>query len=608
MELSLPDEVFNALKESVELEKDNSIDPLTKAEETKRLNEKNIIKKPKIATFLSADEKKRYSLIGEEFFKPFFKKFNRLKEKELMLIKDDADTINKEVEKQYSEDNSEKKVEDSFWTYLILAASAFLLFKNKIISFFSTLKDTFDKKIGDAINNIKGLFEFPDISEAVNGLTTFWDDTKKWIGDVGNKIFNSFSAGWDKLWESINFDGFGSEIMNALKAVPKAIIGALEAAASALRTVFNLDDVSENEFNETEEPEAAPTIQSQQTSEAIQRAATNFFSAQEDPISSYQVAKAYTGYEESVTPYLNELGVEVENGKINQENAQKEYLEHISKLIETEMLPDTASESRREMLREAINHYFKDASYQNPLSVPDLEEKLDEIASEVNLAKGENSEYNYDKSELSNSLSEIGLKYASLTAIDDQLQMATFMAEDEQRGFQAAYKLAEATGRMAEFQFIEARAVILDSTNRLVETFKAFNNETVENIIKDIDTFYREVESRIIVQPEIQMAPDNSTNNYEIIAIDTKNIKVLNDKITELTQESVDIIKKQNKVLAEIKTILKDKPVASSTQKIVVESANPNEIMDKADEATNHVAQSIKRFGNELFDSISLWA
>lgn len=604
MELSLPTEVFNALKESVESEKGVSLDPLAKSEETERANEKNIIKTPKIKTALSSDEKKRYSLIGEEFFKPFFKKLQRLRERELMLIKDDADTIDKGLEEQYKkEDDSDKSVKNSLWGYLILAAGAFILFKDEIIEFFVNLKKTFEKKIGDAIDKIS-FSNFPDISKAVDGLTTFWGDTEKWIQEVGNTITNSFKGGWDEMWKKFDFDGFSKSLSDALKGIPEAIVNALRAAADALASVFNLEEVSETEFEEAPE-EALPNIQ-QESTEALQRAAMSFLNAQEDPISNYKIQAAYANYEDQIRGTVNDLGVSIENGRINQEEAQKAYLEKITSIIETEMLPDTAGINRREDLRTAVEKHFKNASYQNPIPIEELKEKLDEIASDIDLRKID-GEFNFDKDGTIQTLANESLKYAALTAYDDQLQMAAYIAEDDDRAFQLALNHAKKTGRMSEFQFIEARAVILNSTEKLVNTFKAFNDETTKNIFKDIEKVFREAVAKITIQTEVQTAPDNSTNNYEIVALDTKNIKILNDKITKLTQETVDKIVEQNKVLTEIKKILSDKTTISP-QKMAPENISLNQITNGQEGRLNQVALTAKNHINDLFESSSLWS
>ena len=131
MEQELPQELFDALNENnIILEEASTIISETSKDiDTKKVVEKNVIAKPKIRANLTGDERKRYSLIGEELFKPFFKKLAQMKKRESMIIKDDVASIDKGVKDQY--DKKEEKKKKKIWNifYFVLGFSGIYCFQ-----------------------------------------------------------------------------------------------------------------------------------------------------------------------------------------------------------------------------------------------------------------------------------------------------------------------------------------------------------------------------------------------------------------------------------------------------------------------------------------------
>ena len=144
MEQQLPQELFDALNENnIILEEASTIISETSKDiDTKKVVEKNVISKPKVRSNLTGDERKRYSLIGEELFKPFFKKLAQMKKRESMIIKDDVASIDKGVKDQYDKKEEKKKKKSGIYSILFLALAGFIIFKDEIIAFFGKIKDT----------------------------------------------------------------------------------------------------------------------------------------------------------------------------------------------------------------------------------------------------------------------------------------------------------------------------------------------------------------------------------------------------------------------------------------------------------------------------------
>lgn len=564
MEYSLPQELFDALKENNKVLEESSqiISKNNENKEKKEVSEKNIVKSVKINTTLSSDEKRRYSLIGEEFFKPLFKKFSDLKKQESMLIKNDMDLVSKNLKKQYTDKSETKKGASKLWAFLFLGAAAIIAFKDKIAFFFKELKDKVTSKITDVITKIKEAFTFPDLTELFNEVKNFWDSGVTKISDISSNVSESVKNSWNNLWNGFKFD---IDLKKELQEIPLAIAGALRFIAKGLEDLFksedgdteeeNLESPDTNQNNSQTQPTYSPEeIKAKEEIEAAARSFQAYSLSQLNAIDSVQFKKFYTEtLPADIRSSLNEMGlsVEMKDNDINLDNAQDEYKKNISKVILGFALTGVESERRQDDILKAIESKIKDLNFQQPLDEESYRQLLSDIKKGANIAA-------LDEDSIIDELREINANFSKVSEFRDHLQMTKMLNSDDDKAFDMALNHAKLTGNMLEFRFKEARSVILSTTKQLVESFNSFSKKTVEGLIEGISG--NELFKHLISLPEINVSTvpnvDNSTNNYEILALDETKIGAFNDKVIELTTKSAENIEKQNSILMEIKNKL----------------------------------------------------
>lgn len=564
MEYSLPQELFDALKENNKVLEESSqiISKNNENKEKKEVSEKNIVKSVKINTSLSSDEKRRYSLIGEEFFKPLFKKFSDLKKQESMLIKNDMDLVSKNLKKQYTDKSETKKGASKLWTFLFLGAAAIIAFKDKIAFFFKELKDKVTSKITDVITKIKEAFTFPDLTELTNEIKNFWNSGVTKISDISSNVSEFVKNSWNNFWNGVGLD---IDLEEELKKIPDAIAGALEFIAKGLRNLFESeDDDTEQENSKSPDtnqnnipiqpPFSPEEIKAKREIEAATRSFQDYALSQVHAIDSVQLKEYYTKtLPADIKSKLDEmkLSVVMKDNDIDLDIAQDEYKKNISNIISGFALTGVESEKRQDNILEVIESKIKDLNFQQPLDEESYKQLLSDIKKEANIKI-------LDESSILDKFREINTNFSRVSQFKDHLQMTKMLNSNDDKAFDMALNHAKFTDNMLEFRFKEARAVILSTTKQLVESFNSFSKKTVEGLIEGISG--NELFKHLISLPEINVSTvpnvDNSTNNYEILALDETKIGAFNDKVIELTTKSAENIEKQNSILMEIKNKL----------------------------------------------------
>ena len=613
MEQQLPQELFDALNENNKvLEEASSIISETSGDiDNKKVVEKNIISKPKVRSNLTGDERKRYSLIGEELFKPFFKKLAQMKKEESMIIKDDVASIDKGLKEQYENKEEKEKNKSGIYSILFLALAGFIIFKDEILAFFGRIKETFGEKISSILSGIKDTFSFPDISSLPGDFRKMWDNALSVFGNVAAPIIKEttekFKAFWDKL-------KFPDDLTKTLREIPNVLIKGLESLTNYLKSIFQ-EDNPEYEEDEEEEEEAEETtnaVANAAASEVQQKASAainDLVAKSNSAISSYSLRDAYAKIPQYVREELARLGISGvmsdDESKIDLERANAEYIRKISAALIENAQPVAGglSDSRIENIQDAINDALAEMGpldFREPLSPEDLEELVTNVKENANIS-------NLDEETLMQQIAQINQNFGQLQNLDNHLALAPIITNGGDDAFQAALTVARQTGRMAEFSFVEARAIILDTTERLINSFNTFNNEMAKAFADGAASYYSRLERpNITITPEIHPPANISFNTCEIYAIDAKNIKILNDRITELTEESIETIMEQNKILDDIKVLLLTAPLQSQGK---ASSSHTNLLIGNPERnGTNHVAQGAYTVSASLMNSITAGA
>jgi hypothetical protein len=612
MEQQLPQELFDALNENNKiLEEANSIISETSDDiDNKKVVEKNVISKPKVRASLTGDERKRYSLIGEELFKPFFKKLAQMKKKESMLIKDDVASIDKGLKEQYENKEEKKKNKSGIFGILFLALAGFIIFKDEILAFFGRIKETFGEKISSILSGIKDTFSFPDISSLPDDFKKMWDSALSAFGNVAGPIIKETTEKFKDFWNKLKFP---DDLSKTLREIPNALISGLESLTSYLKGIFQEDNPEYDKDEEEEEAEettnavanAAASEVQQKASAAINDLVANSNSA----ISSYSLRDAYAKIPQHVREELARLGISGvmsdDETKIDPERANAEYIRKISAALIENAQPVAGglSDSRIENIQDAIDDALAEMGpldFREPLSPEDLQELVTNVKENANIA-------NLDEETLMQQIAQINQNFGQLQSLDNHLALAPVMANGGDDAFQTALTVARQSGRMAEFSFVEARAIILDTTERLINSFNTFNNEMAKAFAEGAASYYSRLERpNITITPEIHPPANISFNTCEIYAIDAKNIKILNDRITELTEESIETIMEQNKILDDIKVLLSTVPLQSQGKP---SSSHTNLLLGNPERnGTNHVAQGAYTVSASLMNSITAGA
>lgn len=570
MSQELPKEIFDALKENNEVLLANT-DVLREVQEENKesLSEQNIVnKKEPVRTVLTPDERKRYSLIGEEFFKSFFKKLQKIKNDENMLIKDDVESINKNLKEQYKEKEKPEKSEVSFLDIIVLATITFALLKNTIISFFEAAKSKFDdfiKFISEPFNNLS----FDGILESLRKLIPDFSPVTKVLEDLKNKIIEEAKKGWKlvsdawrNIWKGFSLDSVLTAVKNAFAKVPEAIIAALEGIISMIKNLFNLED---DDADDTPQPDGPNPEDEQKRMQELQMALGAFFaSAQGQVKTTEQIVKEVDGMIETWKKKASEFGVgddAINGDKLSEEKVKQAYREFVTKKLTDLHGYNKFQEGSKfeEEIKKLIDEKDKLIKENNFSGFN--EEQVEELINKAISAHGLESESHDEVREaLTKQIEEAnGVLFQQANAVNSLLKIRDDVNDGNSKTVAAALAAARAQGLQDDFMFLEARDIILKSVESLKTYFTNFESTLNGNIAKEIKEGFKNLKLPVNVDVEPIVNEDNSSHTFIINAIDETKIKILNDKITELSQEMVNEIKNQNTTLEKIKKLLEEK-------------------------------------------------
>lgn len=641
-EPTIPDNVMNALIENTKVIDANTevLTKLTGDKEKTTKKEENVVQKPVVNSSLTSDEKARYANIGKELFSPVITSLEKLLKKEKkrneMSIKDDTQSMEDSIKVQYeTKPNPEAEGKGTSWLTIILgilavAGVAVALFHDKIGEFFSAAWDW----IKDMFSSIGKFFSFDNKESPINkildacgsALGGLWELVKKVfkkVGEFGSIIWNGIKAGWDKFITGPNgILNFGIKIVkgiigfasNAISAIGSAI---KEAVMGPIRMIFGgAKDDGKVAGEEAAQDVKASVNQASADQVAKTKAITDnvIFSAQKADQAIIETAKATR---EDAKKRAKEQGLTINNeGKVTEdslkESAAKAGLEAFMKANNVKR-SDVDDKKYNALMAEFKKHVQVNGN-EAKINMENLRNALAEEANAqsnwiapdgpfMNALETLNEEGGAEKMNQINGAVTGALQQGLQISADMQAAQNLENMTEEER-FEARMRQAMAEGKSAEFRFTEGREMILKSTKTIKSAFGSYDEQIRANFTGTWTSFMTDFLDSLKIHIETVSPQDNSKNTYNITPLHKQSFGEMTNKMLKLAQENTAILVQQNKLLSNIQNLLLEPPA----QKIIVESANPNKVMDKADEATNHVAQSIKRFGSELFDSISLWA
>lgn len=578
MSQELPKEIFDALKENNEvlLETTDVLKEI-KDDNEETIYDKNIInKKESVRTILTPDEKKRYSLIGEEFFKSFFKKLQKLKNDENMLIKDDVESINKNIEKQYKEKVDESEKSGASWAdILLLATITFALLKDTIISFFETAKKKFDdfiKRISKPFDNLSfdsiltALKELvPDIRDIIDTIKKAFNALVTKIKEEAEKGWKIISDGWAKIWDRINFDSVMRAIKKAFGAIPQAIVDALKGLINMISELFNLDGEDtpppdkpdESELKKQQDVQMALgafflSMQGQvKTTEEIIKDVNKMVDAWMQRASKFGLGKdainekgelSETKVKETYEKYVTDQLVDLlgHNKKTEGSPGDIEFRKKIQELVAANRkhIGNTGfdEDKRKELIESAMKLYNLDSSKKD-----EVEEGIEKQIQEAN-----------------------NVLFGQANAVKSLLLVQGDINDNNAKTAAAALAAARAQGLEHDFMFLEARSVIFKSLEEIKKYFTDFESTLNNNITREIKEGFKNLKLPVNLTVEPVVNEDNSSHTFVINALDETKIKLLNDKLTELNQQTVEELKNQNATLEKIKKLLEEKKLSSS--------------------------------------------
>lgn len=623
--INLPADIFTALAKNTEVMEKNNANTIIEKEskEKEKINKKNIINKPRVRPALTTDEKKRYSLIGNEFLKPLFKKIEAWKNKESMLIKDDMDIVQKKLNEQYINKKTKKGSSDSWqsfiekWTMIAIAGGAILLWAyQKLSDFFSNLKlnekiDGIIKWFKDKYEWIKKLFNFEKIANFFKkilndvNLTDIWEK----ITQIYDSISNGFSAVWNAISSKINFGA----IWDAIKGIPLAITSPLAFLGSKLLSFFDvkIGENSENNTvqNRTQEnnthltPEFTGYVDPNTIRLENEMARRRMQSRLDDPTTFLRTG-TYQELQKNFLPKIkNEfksLGISLEKGVLSENETLDTYRAKVKEEI-SKQFEGGIGQGLSEEVNVKLDKYVKGLNFKNPPSIDEIRKNLNEI-----ILNNKQNLTNFEKKQLDEAtlgIASMAEKFNKLPEMYKQLELGEELSKNSEKAFEILQENAKKEGRLSEFHFIEARNVILDSSTKIVNAFNEFSDKIANAITEDLKTYFTKLKPEVVLKPKLKVGDDKSTNNYSIVTLDKSDIKVLNDKVVELTEKTVEEIKEQNKVLSELVSSIKAMPTSNNASNIIASNTNlknSQQLLKSSKIAT--VAQGVR---NNSINSVS---
>ena len=515
-------------------------------------------------------------MIGEEFFKSFFKKLQKLKNDENMLIKDDVESINKNIEKQYKEKADESKKSGASWAdILLLATITFALLKDTIISFFETAKKKFDdfiKRISKPFDNLSfdsiltALEELvPDISDIIDTIKKAFNDLVAKIKEEAEKGWKIISDGWAKIWDRINFDSVMTAIKNAFGAIPQAIVDVLKGLINMISELFNLDGEDtpppdkpdESELKKQQDVQQALgafflSMQGQvKTTEEIIKDVNKMIDAWMQRASKFGLGKdainekgelSETKVKETYEKYVTDQLVDLlgHNKKTEGSPGDIEFKKKIQELVAANRkhIGNTGfdEDKRKELIESAMKLYNLDSSKKD-----EVEEGIEKQIQEAN-----------------------NVLFGQANAVKSLLLVQGDINDNNAKTAAAALAAARAQGLEHDFMFLEARSVIFKSLEEIKKYFTDFESTLNNNITREIKEGFKNLKLPVNLTVEPVVNEDNSSHTFVINALDETKIKLLNDKLTELNQQTVEELKNQNATLEKIKKLLEEKKLSSS--------------------------------------------
>jgi hypothetical protein len=605
--------------------------------------EENIIPKPEINASLSGDESARYRNIGQELFSPILKSLDKMlkkADKKNDMKIDDGKEEGGEVVKEKEEDplaklgidlntfdfcsifNFSNGIKDELIIIVALLGAAALGFFSNIGDFFSGVWDwikDFFAPVGDFFDFSNGPLAgvFAMIGGAISGLWKLVSGVFKALGKAGEwiwegikKIFTTFITGPNgilsfgvKLVKGIvdfagkAFSWLGDLISNVILGPIKAIFGGAEETGKA---------TGEAVAQKAEAAADDSILKQKMETEALANDAIH-----DSQQLSKQYAECAAKTRAEATEQAKKAGIRTnEDGTISAEAIKDKMAADVIKMYE-----DQAGEALGDKERAQMAAIIKSGIHidGNNISI-----ESDKIQNELK-AQSENLKLNVQAMNAVGSDMMEGLGGQAQQMID--LYMRANMADDynaktEKEQFIYRMQKAREQGQLAEFRITEAREMIILMMDTVKNTFNGFKTQLSDTFKNAFEHFTRRLKDILVINflPEYisdysrnQYDINRITNNgtiYQITPVKKEDFNAAVGQMTALAETNVEMVSKQNIVLAEIKDILEKNPTINPSSESTTTSNDNSTTNSSAEEYPTKDERQNSSMGMQLRSSL----
>lgn len=628
----LPDEILDALVENTKVIDANNavLESLEQKKEKTETKEANVIKIEEASSSLTSSEKTRYANIGNELFKPVLSALEKLLKKEKkndkMLIKNESETVENAVHVQYTEKpqktENEKSWISTLFDILTVAAIAVALFKDKIVSFFKGAWDW----IKNIFSSIGNFFSFSNknspiskilstIGGALSGLWSFVTKVFSGIGNFGSIIWNGIKSGWETFITGENgIIHFGSKIIssivdfasNGVKWLGSAIKNAI---MWPINKIFGKAEEDGKEAADEAAAEVKVQVDKAASAEAAKKKAITDDVILSADRANKSIAESADKQRKAAEAQAKKFGLTTKDGKISDQSIKLKAAEDTlktflkSKGADYDNLKD---EQKKELKEIMAKHTKISEDGTAEVDMASLKEALNEAKSdgifvdsdEINaLQEASQAEINTMQNSLKSSLTT----YMKLNADMEAADKLKNMTEEEK--FEARLQQAMASGKSAEFRFVEGRKMITESVETLKRTFNGYDEQIRKNFVETWTGFVSNFFDKIKIYIQTSSPCDYSRNTYHIMPVHKESLVSMSNNLLKLTTKQVEIAVKQNKILSDIKVLLEVPIEKDSDKSPIIPIGMPN----PENNGTSYMAQTGKNVINDLWASVTSW-
>ena len=161
---------------------------------------------------------------------------------------------------------------------------------------------------------------------------------------------------------------------------------------------------------------------------------------------------------------FDSLGISLEKGVLNESGAIDAYRNKVKEEI-TKQFKSSDSFKLSETVNIKLDDYIKNLNFKNPPSINEIRDNLKDIIlnGKQNLTELERRQLD----EATLNIATLGDRFNNLPKLYKQLELNEELNENPEKAFALLQENAKREGRLNEFQFIEARNAILNSSEKI---------------------------------------------------------------------------------------------------------------------------------------------